>query len=1416
MSSRLRSIFAVLFFLIIASCSGSGCSGCTSCAGTTPLPGGFPADYAIQNAASVRVSRPGLTFLEGAIPGLAAKAAGGTGGTLSQPIPDTSFGPNEIADPLGLDSIKLKGEICAGGPDPAATPPKCTANVNLGASTFKLDSVKPDVVQIAATVPLQLDDTPVSVHLDDDTGIIDLGITVHIAYGSNGSCQGPNLDKASVNPKALPIKVGIPIVGETVAPRVGYSKIDVENATVDLSAISGNDIQFCADCGPLTFSLPFGIGKINLCNQVLNIGFIKTFVVDQLKNQLQPQVKSLLKDQLCTAPNTALNPPCPDETEPDSGNKHCVYKAGTKKGQCLPLLLGTDAHMDLAGALASISPGTTGALDFGLAAAGAMNPAPGKDADAAGHTPNGITLGMIGGVLPKPESKCVPAGDLPQLPTGIPIPDELNPTVIDTATTPHVGIALAGRFLDYSMASVYKSGLLCLGVSTEQVDQLKAGLLSIIIPSLKNITFEGGDAAAAITTRPQAPPSVKVGGGTDIAKDPLLTITLPKFAIDFYIWSYDRFVRAFTFTADMTIPVNLQTGKDPVKNPKGGILPTIGDIGVANASVTNSDLLFDDPNLIAGSLQGLLGAFSKQLVGGGFSPIDLSSALSSLGMNLDVAQIGKLHKGTDDFVGIFANLSKTTGPATVETETEAKLLGKTVPADHMQLTTMTRAALPSLKVAVSSPQASAEHPVEYSWWIDKGTHSAWAQGSELDIQDDQLLLQGRHVLYVSARIVGEAVTEDTTPAEVPFVIDALAPTVKIDRDGDTASIDAWDVVSQKDALVARFAFDGAKQGDWALLSSVGKIDVAGHETLDVEVKDEEGNVRQISQPLIRGRADGTLAGVGSGCGCSAPGTKDAGGLLAAVLGVAGIAAIALRRRRFTLSLPRSNVRHGLMAIGVISAVAATSQGCACGSSADDTTGCGSDCNQVCKDPLGFGLPGSYTSVAKSKDGSIWVAGYNDALLSEGDSQFFGDLVVGKYDLGKQQTDWLTVDGLPARTDGTCPDRSPSSWRGGEEDSGDDVGLWTSIQVSSEDKPMVSYWDATNKQLKFAVKDDDGWKTFVLKSIPGGDAGRYSKMLIVGDKPVVAFLQFEPGAGGHTRSHVVVARGNVPTPHGPEDFSFEDAAVVEDNPCSASLCGGGQVCVKSSGICQDTVAGCTPADCGGATAGKACVTTSAKATCEAISSAVLSYPNVFGGYISLAQGGGQLGIALYDRPHGNLVGLLDKGGGKWDQFIIDGETGSRADKTAIDTGDTGVAASLQIDAAGTWHLSYVNGLDETLRYITYSGGKPGKSEIIDDGTAVDGKTHPDGQHIVGDDSTIHVDGDIVTVYYQDATVGMLRRAGGTPAGATHTWDLRALPQPNKFGGFFPALVPGEDKVANFWRQTDKTAKTVTGDVSIIQP
>src|SRR5690606_26323716 len=111
----------------------------------------------------------------------------------------------------------------------------------------------------------------------------------------------------------------------------------------------------------------------------------------------------------------------------------------------------------------------------------------------------------------------------------------------------------------------------------------------------------------------------------------------------------------------------------------------------------------------------------------------------------------------------------------------------------------------------------------------------------------------------------------------------------------SAEVKTWDVVSGADALVARYRLDDGAFGPWTKATELGAIDTTAGETLEVEVKDEEGNVATVRQAL-RGRADPTLAAAGSDCGCSAPGVSSRGDVIALALGLAALALVVLRRR----------------------------------------------------------------------------------------------------------------------------------------------------------------------------------------------------------------------------------------------------------------------------------------------------------------------------------------------------------------------------------------------------------------------------------------------------------------------------------------------------------------------------------------
>ncbi len=1421
-----RPAFFVLLLIVVASCSGAGgCSGCASC-GMTPLASGFPQASVIPNAASVRVTRPGLDFLAANIGTVAGNALGTSGGVITFNVGATS------------SSFTIGTAYVCQSPSQG----QCVADINVGGAQLHIDAVTPDSLQISGTVPVKIDDIPVDVKgpFGIDLGTIEVGV-------GQGGCNGST---PAVTYTPVPVTATLPIIQETTDPRNGYAKIDAANATVNAN-IDPSVVQLCG----------------GLLSSIADL--FKSTLVGQLTSPLQSTLKNQLQSQLCTKPDTTVSPQCPDGTEIDGGD--CVFTSSPQ--ECVPTLLGLDGHMALGSLLAKYSPGNPAAVDLVLAAAGNMDPAPGCAANQtwtasggcatdpsppySGHTPNGVTLGMLGGMLPNPQTTCVPIAQNP-LPTSppIPIPDELTQDGVQPWPTgdngPDLGLAIAKRFLNYAATSAYNSGVLCLGVSTDNFQALSTGYVSVVIPSIKDLTFEPGKQskpqAMAIATRPQKPPVVSLGNGTDIKKDPLISVLLPEFAIDFYVWSVDRYVRAFTYTADLTIPINLQTGKDPTTNPNGGILPVIGDLTAANGTVTNNGLVWEDPTQLGGALSSLLGGIVGQFLGKGFSPIDISSALAKYGVAISIPANGfrKLTKGNDDFLALFADLTTDTTGAIKMAETRASISSIEVHPEAMKLEGADRALFPKLQLSLDSPEDDGTTPVEYTYWIDAQPHAAWTRERQITVDDQYLFLQGKHVLYASARIVGQPQSEDSTPAAVPFVIDVIAPSVNVDvTHPEAVTVAAWDFVSEDAALRGRYRLtdDQGQTGpwtEWQGLASIASIAPGSATGIEVQVQDESGNVADTNQ-LIRGQPDPTLQAAGSACGCSTPGSSHGGPttLLAALAVLAGLGVLVARRRR-----------AAAVAVGSLGIVAATSQGCACGSGGGTnaneaeggvdggglpgTTHCGSDCNQPCGPANLLGLIGEYTSVAVASDGTIWVAGYNDADVSN--AELYGDLVAGKYDTGKQAVQWVDVDGLPPpRTDGSCPPNDPTTWRHGETDPGPDVGLWTSIQLDSSNNPMISYYDATNAALKFASSPDGGktWASHTVMQAAQSDIGRYSKMLVVDGKPTIAFLVVEPGTGGWAKSRVVLATATASTPKAASDWTMQDVVVDEQTPCRAQFCPTGQVCVQTSMQCQATVSGCTPSDCGASTAGigstpQSCVSVSGKPTCENVldNTYIDTYPDALGDYIAMALGPQGVGLVIYDRTRGNLVGAANQKGA-WNAQILDGQVGANSDANRTDTGDDGIGASLVITSSGDWHVSYVNGWTEALQYLMVPGGnlpsnnKPMPFEVVDPGTGLDGKPYADGQHIIGDDSSITVDSSgAVRIVYQDATVGALLEATGTPAsGNKHTWNVKALSQAsNRFAGFFPHYIPQAQQISNWFRATDHTQNppVVSGDVAMVGP
>jgi hypothetical protein len=1404
MPSWLKHFLFILFLVVFAGCAGS-CSGCAGC-GVTPLNGGFPNAERVENSSSLRVTDTGLQFisqnLSSLAPALLGDSASGTGGVLTFAIPSSS-------QSVGIGGV----DVCPNGPNPNANPPTCTAEVDLGKANLTIGTKAPHNLTVTGTLAVRLRSLPVK-----GTGLL---------FWVN--CEAVLDNGAVCNPRDyvnVPVNVDISLEADTNpahAARQGYTKVRIVTINIDQATIE-NSITFCGG---------FDATIVNALSGLLIGSFI---------GGLTDTIQSTVEEQLCAKEDPAAGVTCPTGTYPDSGGT-CRYCQPNGSGQCadssaecVAISLGVDGNINLEAFLQSISPGTKGGFDFLAALGGEGIRDDGSNLHWGDLNPigGGMTIGMMGGAIPQPVSQCVPTVAL-EKPTGIPIPDELLGNTVPnwTGTGPHFGAAVSERYMNYVLGSTYNSGALCLGIGPSALGSagalLNSDTIGLLIPSFKDLARQKQKAPLALMIRPQSPPSLTVGKGTDLAVDPLLNVKLDKFNIDFYLWSSDRFMRAFTASFDIVAPVNLDVTE------QSELVPVINEVVVNNPQIFNADLLREDEAAAADALAGIVAGQVGSALGGAIGPISLNDLVGGFGLTLTIPPtvagqgspgLTKLEKGTDRFLGLFASFG-TAAPAggnmALELETTAKVREKSIDPAGLSLPTITRENRPVVELELGSPQDNGSRAVEYQYRLDRGFWKPWTRERFVKLSDPLLSLQMRHQVEVRSRIVGEPQSMDRSPAVLEVLIDKTPPDVAFGKNvkNGALEVDISDVVSPKTAITVRFSLDDEPLGKPILAEALASIEVGEAATLKVEATDEEGNVASVSHSLIRGKQDKSQAAE-SACNCSVPGSGDrnAGRFGLGALFLLGLGLLSRRRRSaarrpFALDARRARVLVAipLMAIGL------SWSGCSCGdeSEGSEPSDGGNDAKPPGSCPEGDtcsqilpGLVGAYASAAVDSDGAIWVAAYDD-IGYEVDpdgvetSYLFGDLVVGKWDGTK--VDWQVVDGLPAEPSEVDPFLYDiTGFRFGITEPGDDVGLWTSIAIEGN-SPRIAYFDAKNRALKYAEQSAGTWRTHTVEQITDGEAGRYAKLLFVDGKPVIAYMAVRPGTGtdGFSESAVRVATGKSASPAAASDWTFADAVVDPQSPCNAYTCGA-EECRSDTLKCQATTTGCDPK----CASGEKCFDEAGAPTCvvTVTPSSLVAYPDGIGLYVSLASTPTGLGIAYYDRNHGNLIAVREDSGTWQPPVIVDGQgTGPNG---PIDTGDVGIGTSLHVDAAGDWHISYANGFDESLRYIKVTAGTtPGTSEIVDDGVTTDGNA------VVGDDTSIHVTGTgEVQIAYQNATHGEARWATGAPNGATHTWTKKTLTVSDFAGGFNQVLdVGGQTQVLTWWR---RGVPRTEGDITIVTP
>ncbi|HJZ85732.1 MAG TPA: hypothetical protein VKN99_11210 [Polyangia bacterium] len=1099
------------------------------------------------------------------------------------------------------------------------------------------------------------------------------------------------------------------------------------DAVTDLTSAVVN-VQDIVDLDDGDINISGGLGCA-----IANI--FKGLFIGTLKDQLKSKVQDAINQQLCQRCQSGAD--CAPFTNTCSGGS-CMLN-----GKCVQQI-GAQGRLDAGNLLSKLAPGLQAFLDLYMVA--------GHYADTNN---GGISLGILGGMQPATHNSCVPMAD-----AAMPQPLPMSPT-FDGNVNPNnnqqfdVAIGLHKWFLEHGGWAAWQAGVLCLSLSSATSDLLNSGTFSLLAPSMGDLTH-GLTEPLIIAVRPAQSPQMTLGRGTittdamgnKVIQDPLVTVTLPDFTMDFYLMSDDRYIRLFTMVADASLPLALDV------DGQGKLVPILGDVTGAfrNIRVSNSQLLSETTADLAMKFPTVL-AVALPFIAKSLPPIALPSIM---GIKLKVSAGGITSTDNNTMLAIFADL-QTGMPLQVVVETSAQVEALEVPptegfrigADFNYATQM-----PAVHLRLGGGGAGVDAGrLEWQYRIDEGFWSVFQTKSDLTVRDPILMWQGHHVIEVRARVQGQPDTLDPGGVRLPLLIDTVPPQASAEVVGRQVRVTAHDMVTPDSAL--RYSYARAGGAFVAMDGPVLTVAAGSLDDLTIRVTDEAGNHGYV---FFHGREMTT-----SGCNCSLGGRGGERAPTGALfLMLAGAAVLCGRRRR--------GGAGALWGLAVAVAAAALVTGCGA-----DITGGGANPDSGPRVAVP-GATGRWSDLGASS-GHVLVSAYEE---------HYGDLLVGTVDPGGK-IQYQIVDGVP----NSPPTLDPSGYRGGITDPGDDVGLYTSLKLDAMGRARVSYFDATHGALKLALARDASNAAWDIVTVdapplgttpatadtPGVRVGIYTSLTL--DKnglPQIAYMAHGlPDGMGSFQAELRFARPRTASPAAATDFTIQKVDQLAIG-CKG-LCAGNQVCTAMPQKCVATATGCSPG-CGTT---QGCVSGASGPSCVDIIAAPKAYdlPEGVGLFAHAARLANDDPLIVYhDRTNGNLkLAQFTSTDMMWHLSLLDGQ-----DAMGMDIGDVGQWCSVAVGAGDTIHIAYQDAIVDTLRYLQIApgGGAPVK-ELADDGVRAD------GTHSVGDDTQIMVDaGGNVRIVYQDGRAVAMQMAQRTgPA----TWTHMDLPSPmSALGhGFFPKLV-----------------------------
>lgn len=527
-----------------------------------------------------------------------------------------------------------------------------------------------------------------------------------------------------------------------------------------------------------------------------------------------------------------------------------------------------------------------------------MQPGPdGFVVDGTGGA-QGLNIAMKGGLESSPASKCAP--ELTPLPLFTPGPFPPLSGVDSRGQTYHVGLSIADAFLNAGGVAAYTSGALCLSLGSSQIYELTggrfnltSGAIALLVPGLRELA--GENAPLLIQVSPTSAPKFKfgTGTGTGATRDSLIQLELKGMHLGFYSLVDDRYARLFEFNADVAV------GLTVVVLPDSKLQIAVDRVVIDKLTETYNELFRST------DLQSALGLIvnlaTSALLGQGISfDFDISSALPEALRNRIAVRINELTRdgSGQDFLTIALTL---VDPSMMRMlRRSVRTQAAIAPGEEAMAVDTRGKGLATGRIAVDVSARGAEGAeLESQWSLDGSPWSGFERGARLYIQDPRLLVIGDHQLRVRSRVVDQPYTLDTTPAVVSFVVDPVAPKLRLVRsvDGATVVVDARDERTPRERLAQSWRMD---DGAWSAFEPVRDFVASAlpqGEILTIRVRDEVGNVSEPVSVRVRathGRSSG--GGETPGCGGTSCATTGPTGDFS-VIALAGLALVWFARRR---------------------------------------------------------------------------------------------------------------------------------------------------------------------------------------------------------------------------------------------------------------------------------------------------------------------------------------------------------------------------------------------------------------------------------------------------------------------------------------------------------------------------------------